>query len=71
MAKWNVTVPICGSIYFPDIEADSEEEAIELAMQKDISDYNIEDLNMYEHVMEGNVCNLDCSDAEAVLDEEE
>ena len=53
MSKYNVSIPIAGSIAF-QVEASSEKEAIEIAFQTDIEEGDVE-WEMYETLCQGNV----------------
>lgn len=69
MSKWIVTVPVAGSITFTGIEAEDAEAAINVALGRELDLEQCDDLNMYEHVIEGNASNLDFTDAEAWEDD--
>jgi hypothetical protein len=62
---YSVAVPISGVIYVT-VEADSEEEAIELAlMSSDINVDNIKTWDAHRHLVQGNVCYADLAEATA------
>lgn len=63
--KYNVTLPITGTVFISDIEADSEEEAIEKAMEANITTEDIEEWNTHERIVEGNVFRGMQNEAEA------
>jgi len=54
MPKYNVTIPMTGLIAMDDIEADSEEDAIEKAMMSVSLDELIE-WEVHEKIVQGNV----------------
>lgn len=54
MTKWIVTVPITGYVTVT-VEAEDEEEAIEKAMECDVSTDDIEQWDMTDHIVQGNV----------------
>jgi hypothetical protein len=53
--KYEVDIPIVGFMYV-EVEAGSKEEAIELAMNMEWKDDDIQELDKYEKLVEGNVC---------------
>lgn len=53
--KYEVDIPIAGFIYV-EVEAESKKEAIELAMNMEWNDDDIQELDKYEKLVEGNVC---------------
>lgn len=55
MKKYGVTVPIAGYIY-KEIEANSKGEAIEKVMEEGFEDEDVEELEMYDKLVEGNIC---------------
>lgn len=57
MKKYVVKAPIAGYIY-KEVEANSEEEAIDLALSDGWCYDELEELEMYNKVVEGNVCYL-------------
>lgn len=72
MKTYDVILPIAGSIYM-EIEADSEKEAIEKAFQTDWDikiecngEHHIDELEAYEKIVEGNVCYVSTTEAEAL-----
>lgn len=75
--KYLVTIPIAGAIT-TEIEAATEGEAIEAAMEKSwierietTPDFDLHELESYEHLMQGNVFYASFSEAEAELIEGE
>ena len=73
MPKYNVTLPIAGTVHM-EIEADSEEEAIEKAIDTewgigDISSpeapIELVELDLYDKLVEGNCVNVTTHEAEA------
>ena len=62
MAKYNVTLPVAGYAIV-EVEAGSEEEAIDCAVNNWGGDY--EELDAYTHLVEGNVCYAYISEARA------
>lgn len=63
MAKWDVCMPVAGYVTFKDVAADSEEEAIAACLNRDFEKEDVEDLQLYEHLVEGNVVQVDNPDA--------
>lgn len=71
MPKYNVTLPFVGALCVDDVEADSEQEAIEKAME--MVDVTVEDgpesyvteWSTVEAVTRGNVCYAPVNDARA------
>ncbi len=55
MKKYGVSIPIAGYIY-KEVEADSKEEALEKAFDEGYKDDEIAELDMYDVLVEGNVC---------------
>jgi len=55
MPTYTVTLPITGVLYAYDIEAESEEEAIEKAMGAPYTIQDIEEWDVHEQIVEGNV----------------
>lgn len=53
MKRYNVSIPIAGTITF-NVEAEDEKEAIEKAWDEPIDDGELE-YELYEHLTEGNV----------------
>jgi hypothetical protein len=66
MNTYLVRIPIAGCLCV-EVQAESEEQAIELGMKEELSPQNIEELNKYKQICEGNVCMVDITDAEAEL----
>lgn len=55
MKKYGVSIPIAGYVY-KEVEADSKEEALEKAFDEGYKDDEIAELDMYDVLVEGNVC---------------
>ena len=55
MKKYAVTIPIAGYVY-KEIEAESEDEALEKAFDEGYEDCEIVELDMFDLLIEGNVC---------------
>jgi len=55
LAIYEVTLPIAGYA-ITEVEADSEKEAIENAMQSGVDMGEIEEWDTYRHIVQGNVC---------------
>lgn len=55
MKKYGVSIPIAGYVY-KEIEAESKEEALEKAFDEGYKDDEIAELDMYDVLVEGNVC---------------
>lgn len=55
MKKYGVSIPIAGYVY-KEIEAESKEEALEKAFDEGYKDDEIVELDMYDALVEGNVC---------------
>jgi hypothetical protein len=71
--EYSVAVPVSGVIYVT-VEADSAEEAIELALQsEDISLNNLGEWEAHRHLVQGNVCYASYveANAEVTYDPEE
>lgn len=64
MKKYAVYVPIAGYIH-KEVEADSEQEAIDLAFDEGYEYEDIVELDMYDSIVEGNVCHVTNSDVYA------
>ena len=71
MKKFNVEIPLSGSIWY-QVEASSEEEAIDKAFEVDWSirfesenECDLVELNLLRHVVEGNVSYATLNDAYA------
>lgn len=78
MTKYSVDIPIAGYIY-AEIEANSKEEAKEKAFELDWNiDFkskdgaSLEELDVYDKIIEGNICHLWCReiDINEIEDEE-
>lgn len=57
MKKYGLEIPIAGYVYL-EIEADSEEEAIEKAFEQGWEQDDIQEIDMYEQIVEGNICHV-------------
>lgn len=56
MKKFDVTLPISGTLFIPDVEAETEEEAIEKAMNTSYDPHQHELMwNTEEQLVQGNV----------------
>jgi hypothetical protein len=55
MKKYGVEIPIAGYVYI-EVEAENKEEAIEIALETEWSNDDIEELDTYNKLVEGNVC---------------
>lgn len=55
MKKYGVTIPVAGYVY-KEIEAESENDALEMAFDEGFEDDEVNELEMYEKLMEGNIC---------------
>lgn len=55
MKKFVVNIPIAGYVY-KEVEAESKEEALEKAFDEGYKDDEIAELDMYDVLVEGNVC---------------
>ena len=64
MKKYGVSIPIAGYVYI-EVEADSEEDAIDKAFDKGYEDKDIAEIEMFDKLIEGNVCNVYCTEASA------
>ena len=74
LKNWDVSLPMSGKL-FVTVEAESEEDAIEKALNSDLTTDMLEEWEAHEKICEGNVCHAVHWDAEAELafgeDEEE
>lgn len=78
MAKYHVMIPATAAIWF-DVEADTEEEAIEAAFNSDFSidfrgdNCELAEIELHHHVTRGNVCSavLNSIDVTLVSDGED
>jgi hypothetical protein len=68
---FEVTIPIAGYITCK-LDADNKEEAIEKALEKNWlkrieleDDFECQDINTYEKIIEGNICYIDIYEVEA------
>ena len=64
MKKYGVSIPIAGYIY-KEIEAESEDDAIEKVMSDGYENDDIIETDMYYNLVEGNVCYASVSSASA------
>ncbi|WP_291566721.1 MULTISPECIES: hypothetical protein [unclassified Clostridium] len=64
MKKYGVYVPVAGYIY-KEVEAESKEEALDKVFDEGYEDDDIQEMDMYDIVVEGNVCHLNTSRAYA------
>lgn len=55
MKKYGVSIPVAGYVY-KEVEAESKEEALEKAFDEGYKDDEIAELDMYDVLVEGNVC---------------
>ena len=56
MPRYNVCLPLTGIIYVDDVEADSETDAVEKAMEsQEIKTSNIEEWEVTDKIVSGNV----------------
>jgi hypothetical protein len=62
--RYGVCIPITGFVYV-EVEAGSKREAIDKAFEQDLSEAEIEEWNLHEHVTEGNVCHATLNSARA------
>jgi len=72
MKKYSVELPITGSLFIGDIEADSEEEAIEKAfnIKYDKNAHNVY-WSTIDRVVQGNVFYGEINEPEVTLEEDE
>lgn len=54
MATYGVSLPITGSVYV-EVEANSEEEAIEKALESEVTSDDIEGWETHQQIVQGNV----------------
>lgn len=64
MRKFSVAVPMTG-VFFVEVDAEDEEKAIDLAMQKDFKIEDLENWEIHRYIVRGNVFYGDYSEAEA------
>lgn len=55
MKKYGVSIPVAGYVY-KEVEAESKEEALEKAFDEGYKDDEIAELDMYDVLVDGNVC---------------
>jgi hypothetical protein len=72
MAKFDVYLPIAGYVH-KEIEANSEKEAIDLALEEGYTEEEIVECDSYEKLVEGNVCYVNIYEAwaEEIKEDEE
>ena len=66
MSKYGVSIPVTGYIYV-EVDADSEEEAENLALNMDLTIDSIESWSPCRSVVQGNVCSAELREIEAEL----
>lgn len=64
MPKYEVIIPVAGAM-MKFIEAPTPEEAIRIALTSGIVEEDIQELDVYENLFEGNVCHLTTIEASA------
>lgn len=64
MPKYGVVLPVTGQVYC-EVEAASEEEAIELAMDFPFTNKDIEDWETHKQTNRGNIAYGNCTEASA------
>jgi hypothetical protein len=57
MKKFGVSVPIAGYVYI-EVEAENKNEAIEKVFEQGYKEDDIQEMDMYEKIVEGNICNV-------------
>lgn len=57
MKKFGVSVPIAGYVYI-EVEAENKKEAVEKAFDQGYTQDDIQEIDMYERIIEGNVCHV-------------
>lgn len=70
MAKYNVIMPIAGYVEI-EVEADSEQEAIEYVLENGYDGASYEEVEPYESINTGNFSNLPYTKASVELIEED
>lgn len=55
MKRYGVSIPIAGYVY-KEVVADSEEEALDIALSEGFEDDDIVELDSYATLVEGNIC---------------
>ena len=80
MPKYYATIPLCGSMEFYGIEADSPKDVFEACLNKlwrlkivdddgeEIHDIEFGELELLERVSEGNVLNAPCHEIDIALE---
>lgn len=63
MKKYGVSVPISGYVYI-EVEAENEEEALDKVFAQGFEDDDIQELEMYEKLIEGNICHTHHTDTD-------
>lgn len=70
MKRYGVVVPIVASCYI-EVEAENKEKAVEAALaSKDVSLENVDEWDVYEQIVEGNVMHASINRAEVVSEDE-
>ena len=69
MKRFTVQVLFCGYIQV-EIEAESDDEAINKAIENGYCNDDIVEMDLYKNAIEGHICYLPCYKAE-IVDEEE
>ncbi len=71
MPKYGVTLPVNGSVYV-EVDANSEDEAIEKALQSDVTNDDIQEWSTYDELVHGNVfCGSDSHASAELIEEDE
>lgn len=70
MPQYDVQIPVCGFVMHT-VEADTEEAAIAAALEEDFDIADVQDLNQYEKVCEGNMVNIEYFEATATESDSE
>jgi hypothetical protein len=55
--KYEVTLPVAGIVY-AEVEASSEKEAIKIAMERQYTNDDIDEWEVYDRLFEGNVTHV-------------
>lgn len=66
MATYEVILPIAGYVLV-EVEANSEQEAIDNAFSSEITTNEIEEWDTYHHIVQGNVCHASEPHARATM----
>ena len=64
MKTYEVQLPISGSVYV-EVEAENEDEAIGKALEADWTMNDVQEVNVYRKLTEGNIWYGDCTEANA------